>query len=111
MALGDDRRRAGLDEAGGVVVDPLLADLERPLGQPGLGVAARVAEVAEDDDRVLGELDLAADPRLAEVLVGVAGAGVGVEPQAVLGRRRELVAVPAWPAVAVAEVDDDRGAR
>ena len=66
--------------------------------------------MAEDHDRVLRELDLLADPVLAEVLVGVAGAGVRVQAHAVLGRRRELVAVAARPAVAVAEVDDDRGA-
>ena len=51
------------------------------------------------------------DRRLAEVLVGaVVAAGDRVEPEAVLGRRVERVAVAARPAVAVAQVDDDRGA-
>jgi hypothetical protein len=110
VGLGDHGRRAGADEAGRVVVDPLLPDVERPFRQARLGVAARVAEVAEDHDRVPGELDLAADLVLAEVLVGVARADVRVEAHPVLARRRELVAVRAGPAVAVAEVDHDRGA-
>ena len=52
------------------------------------------------------------DVRLAVVLVVVvAGAGRGVEPEPVLGRVLRVVGVRARPAVAVAEVDDDRRAR
>ena len=51
------------------------------------------------------------DVRLAEVLVvAVVDARDRVEAEAVLGRRVERVAVPARPAVAVTQVDDDRGA-
>jgi hypothetical protein len=107
--LGDDGAGACLQEAGREVVHPLDRVRLRPLGQAGLAVATRVAEVAQHDDRVGRQVERL-DRRLAEVLVaGVVDAGDRVEPEAVLGGRVERVAIPARPAVAVAEVDDDRG--
>ena len=109
VGIGRHRGSAGANEPGGVVVDPLLRLRERSLGQPRLGVAAGVAQVVEQHDGVLGELDLAADVFLAEVLVlAVAPAGDRVQPEAVLGGREEVIAVAARPAVAVAHVDHDR---
>jgi hypothetical protein len=111
VALRDDSPGAGLDESGGVVVDPLASVVDSPLGQPGFRVAARVAEVVEQDHRVLGQAHVRGDRVLAEVLVRVvATAGHGVEPEAVLGHAEERVAVLAGPAVAVAHVDHDCGA-
>ena len=110
VGLGDHGPGTRADEPGGVVVDPLDRHRLGPLGQPGLAVAARVAQVAEDDDRVGRELEVL-DRGLAEILVrAVITAGDRVEPEAVLGRRIERAAVRARPAVAVAEVDDDRRA-
>ncbi len=111
VGLGDDCRRPRPDESRGVVVDPLARDVERALRQSGLGIATRVAEVVEQDDCVLGELDLRSDDALAEVLMRrVAAACFRIEAETVLGRREERVAVLARPAVAVAHVDHKRGA-
>ena len=110
--LGDDRRGARLDEPGRVVVDPLVGLVERAFGEARLGVAARVAQVVQQDDGVLRQLDLRRDVRLAEVLMGgVVATGRRIEPEAVLGRREEVVPIAARPAVAVAHVDDERGPR
>ena len=110
MGIGRHRGSAGSNEPGGVVVDPQLRLRERPLGQPRLGVAAGVAQVVEQHDGVLGELDLVADILLAEVLVpAVADAGNRVQAEAVLCGREEVIAVAARPAVAVTHVDHDRG--
>ena len=87
------------------------AMVQRALGDARLAVARRVAEVVEQHDRVLREVDVRGDRPLAEVLVrGVVAAGARVQPEAVLGRRVEAVAVLARPAVAVAHVDDEAGA-
>ena len=110
VALGDDGAGARSDEPRGVVVDSLDGLVERPFGQPGLGVPAGVAQVVEQDDGVGCELDLV-ERLLPEVLVRrVVHAGDRVQSEAVLGDRVERVAVPGRPAVAVAEVDDDRRA-
>jgi hypothetical protein len=102
---------AGPDEPRGVVVDPLAGILDRALGQAGLGVAAGIAEVMEQDDRVLREPHVRGDRVLAEVLVRVVPAtGNGVEPEAVLGHAEQRVAVLARPAVAVTHVDHHRSA-
>ncbi len=106
--IGDDRVGAGPDEPGRVVVDPLLADLERALREPRFRVATRIAEMAEDHDGVSGELDLAADDILTEVLMRVAGTGRWVQPEAVLGHRVEGIAIATRPPVSVAEIEDDR---
>ncbi len=111
IRLGDDRRRPRGDEPGREVVDALLRLVEGPLGQVRLRQAAGVAQVVEQDDRVLRELDRRLDPALPEVLMrGVVPAGARVEPEAVLRGPIERVAVAARPAVAVAHVDDKRGA-
>ena len=87
------------------------ATAERPFRQPRLGQAAGVAEVVQQHDRVLRELDRGGDPPLPEVLMRVVAAPRGrVEAEAVLGRRVERVAVRAGPAVAMAHVDDQRRA-
>ncbi len=110
VGLGDDRLGPRADEAGRVVVDALDGHRLGALGDARLAVAARVAEVRQHDHGVRRELHVV-DRRLAEVLVvGVVGARDRVEPEAVLGRRVERVAVRAGPAVPVAEVDHDRGA-
>ncbi len=84
-------------------------DRQRPFRKPRLRQAARVAEVMEQHDRVLGEMDRVGDPALPVVLVRVvAAAGGRVQAEAVLRRRVEGVAVRAGPAVAVAHVDDQR---
>ena len=109
--LGDHCRRTRPDEAGGVVVDPLLRDVERALRQPRLRVAARVAQVVQEHDRVPGQLHLGGDRRLAEVLVLViAAAGGRIEAEAVLRDRIQRIAVATRPAIPVAHVDDERGA-
>ncbi len=110
VRLGDDGPGARPQEARREVVDALDRVGLAALRQPRLAVAAGVAEVAQDDDRVRGQLDVI-DKGLAEVLVGpVVAAGDRVEPEAVLGRRVERVAIPAGPAVAVAQVDHDGSA-
>ena len=110
MGLGDDRLGARADEPGRVVVGALDGHRLRPLGEPGLAVAAGVAEVGQQDDGVRRELHVV-DGRLAEVLVRrVVAARVGVQPEPVLRGRVEGVAIRARPAVAVPEVDDDRRA-
>ena len=109
--LGDDRRRTGADEARRVVVDPLLGLIERPLGKARLGIAAGVAQVIEEHDSVLCELDFPRDRCLAEVLMAVvAAARDGVQSEAVLADGIERIAIAARPAVAVAHVDR-RGTR
>ena len=110
VGVGDDRSGACPEKPGGVVVDPLLGLVEGSLGETGLGVAAGVAEMTEDDDRVGRELDLGPDLLLAEVLVGVGCAGVRIQAEPVLRLREERVAIDARPAVAMAEVDDHRRA-
>ena len=110
MALRHDRPRPGPEEPRGVVVHAGDGLAACPLRQARLGVAARVAQVGQHDDGIGGEVEIL-DERLAEVLVGpVVYPGDGVEPEAILGGREELVAVAAGEAVAVPQVDDDRGA-
>ena len=110
IRLGHDGPGSGAQETGGEVVDPLHGLVRGALRQAGLGVAARIAQVAQDHDGVRRELELP-DLLLSEVLVrAVVAARDGVQPEAVLGRRVERVPVMARPAVAVAEVHDDRGA-
>src|SRR5688572_30339860 len=90
VRLRDDRRRTGLDEARCEVVDALAGHGEGALGNAGLAVARRVAQVIEQDDGILGQVYALGDPLLAEVLVPrVAAAGRRVEPEAVLGGRVE----------------------
>ena len=112
VALRDDRTCAHLDEARCIVVDPLLGLLEGSFGQARFGIAARVAEVVEEHDRVRRKADARLHERaLAEVLVrSVVDAGDGVQAEAVLGGGGERITVAARPAVAVTEVHDDRGA-
>ena len=88
VGLGEHRSSAGLQEPGGVVVDPLVGHRHRRLGVVRLRVARGVAEVIEDDDRVRRQADVGRDVRLAVVLgVVVALAGGGVEPEPVLAVR------------------------
>ena len=107
MPVGEDGAGTGADEAVGVVVDALLGDRLGWRRVAGLAVAARVAEMVEQDDRVRRQVDVLGDRRRAPVL-DRRTARRGVQPEAVLGvllvRR-----VRARPAVAVTEVDDDRG--
>ena len=106
--IGDDNTRAGTDPPGRIVVGPLPGDVKRALGEPGLGVAARVAEVAEDDRRPGRESDISTEIHLAEVLVDlVVDPGNRIQSEAILGRGGESVPIWAGPTVAVAEVHDD----
>ena len=88
VGVGDHRPRAGREEAGGVVVDPLLGHIERPLRQTRLGVPAGVAEMAEDHDRVGRELELSGDPASPKYWCASAAPRLRVQPEAVLGRRK-----------------------
>ena len=109
VGIGDDRPGARREEPGAVVVRAGLLVGEGPGRQPGLGVARRVAQVEEQDDGVRREPDLRRELGLAVVDVGRAvGTGHRVESQAVLGVRPERIAILRRPAVAVAEVDQDR---
>jgi hypothetical protein len=110
VGVGDDRRGAGREEPGGVVVDALASGGLRPLRDSGLGEARRVAQVEEEDDRPGRKVDLVGDDAFTEVLVrAVTAAGHRVEAEPVLDRPPELRSVRAREAVAVAQVDDDRG--
>ena len=111
VALGDDRSRAGLDEALAEVVGPLLGDAEGRGRVLGLGVARGVAEVVQEDDGVGRHADRR-QRRLAVVLgFAVTVVRRRVQPQAIhLGVGR-VSRVRARPAVAVADVEDDARAR
>ena len=110
VAVGDHRCRSGLEEPGGVVVGPLPGDGDRGFRPPRFGVAGRVAQPIEDDDRAGGQTE-GRDGRLAVVLgIGITGPGGRVEPEPVLRREQRVVGVRARPAVAMTEVDDDRRA-
>ena len=108
VALRDHGPRARPQEARGEVVEPRLRHGERRLGLARLGVPRRVAVVAQDHDRVRGEVHVAGEVILAVVLrVAVPVAGGGVEAHAVLGVRVGRRGVRAGEAVAVAHVDHD----
>ena len=111
VAFGDDRRRAGLEPAGGHVVHPLLGLGQGGPGLARLGVARCVAQVVKQDDRVGSEIDLPGQVILAVILGGaVVPAGPWIEAETVLGIRPRAGPVGAREAVAVAHVDHDRGA-
>jgi hypothetical protein len=109
--LGDDGTGTGIEPARGEVVDPLLCTVQRTFLDARFGCAGRVAQVVEQHDGAGREADVITQIGFAEVLVlDVAAAGDRVEPHSVLGHRVELAAVRAGPAIAVAQVDDDRSA-
>ena len=111
VGVRNHRPGARREEPGAEVVDPRLLVGERAGRQPGLGVAGRITQVEEEDHGVRGESDLRSDLGLAVVDVGRAvGAAHGVQPQAVLGVRPERIAILRRPAVAMSQVDQDRGA-
>ena len=110
VAIGDDGLRVGAQERGRVVVHALAGHREVGL-RAALAVAARIAEMEQEDHGVGGRGELA-DAGLAVVLdLVVAQAAVAVdvrvEPEAVLGRVVGVEGVGAGPAVAVAQVDHD----
>ena len=109
VAVGDDRRRPGLQETGRVVVGALASDADGRLGVAGFGVPRCVAQPVEDDQSTRREGERR-DRGLTVVLdVVVARPGGRVETEPVLGREERIVRIRARPAVAVTQVDDDRG--
>ena len=106
-ALREDRLGVGSEEARPEVVGAFHGDRLGRVGRTPLGVARGVAQVVEDHHGVGGEVDVRPDVVLAPVLhVVVAVAGRRVQPEAILGERREG-AVRAGRSVAVPEVDED----
>ena len=109
--VGDDGLCAARDPACGEIVGALTGDLGCRIRGPRLTGPAGIAEVAEHDDRVRREVDGLRQERFAEVLVGmVVDACDRIEAEPVLRPRERLRSIGAGKAVAVPEIDDDRGA-
>ena len=110
VAVGEHGPGTGAQEAGAVAVGSLVRGGLARQRPARLGVARRVAQVVEQDDRVRREIEPALHVRLAVVLdvpVAVARRPVEAHPVPPVSRERS---VGARIAVAVAKVDEDVGA-